>query len=228
VTTVTSPAPHEQLARAVACLDVFYGRLVLAPRYPPVDELVFTVLSQNTADVNTERCFAALKARFPDWACARDAEVDDIEAAIALGGLAHTKAPRIKRILEALSERTGEPDLGVLDGMSDADAQAYLTGLPGVGPKTAACVLLFSLGRPVMPVDTHVHRVARRLGVIGGKVTAEQAHPLLTKLAGAGDAAQIYAVHVDFVRHGRRICHARRPACGKCPLAGVCPSAGAC
>ena len=222
--------PQDQLAGAVAVLDDFYGRPVLAPRYPPVDELVFTVLSQNTADVNTERSFAALKARFPDWSAARDAEVDDIEAAIALGGLARTKAPRIKKILEALSAgtRAGAPDLGRLDGMDDAAALAYLTGLPGVGPKTAACVLLFSLGRPLMPVDTHVHRVARRLGIIDAKVTAAQAHPLLTEMAGPDDAAQIYAVHVDFVRHGRRICHARRPACGECPLAGVCPSAGAC
>ena len=225
---MSSVSPQDQLERVVAVLDDFYGRPVLAPRYPPVDELVFTVLSQNTADVNTERSFAALKARFPDWASARDAPVDDIEAAIALGGLAHTKAPRIKRILEALSEPSGEPDLGVLDGMGDVDALAYLTGLPGVGPKTAACVLLFALGRPVMPVDTHVHRVARRLGIIDVKVTAEQAHPLLTAMAGPADAAQIYAVHVDFVRHGRRICHARRPCCGECPLAGLCPSAGAC
>jgi endonuclease-3 len=223
---VNAPSPGEQLARATALLDDFYGRPVLSPRYPPVDELVFTVLSQNTADVNTERTFAALKARFPDWVAARDASAEQIEEAIALGGLAHTKAPRIKRILEAISAHSGAPDLDVLDEMSDEEAQAYLTGLPGVGPKTAACVLLFSLERPVMPVDTHVHRVARRLGVIGDKVTAEQAHPLLTELAGAGDAPQIYAVHVDFVRHGRRICHARRPACGECPLAGICPSAG--
>ena len=219
-------SPAEQLARATALLDDFYGRPVLSPRYPPVDELVFTVLSQNTADVNTERTFAALKARFSDWESARDAPAEQIEEAIALGGLAHTKAPRIKRILEAISEHTGAPDLAVLDGMSDEEAQAYLTGLPGVGPKTAACVLLFSLQRPVMPVDTHVHRLARRLGVIGDKVTAEQAHPLLTELAGAGDAAQVYAVHVDLVRHGRRVCHARRPACGECTLAGICPSAG--
>ena len=219
-------SPKDQLARAVAVLDESYGRPVLTPRYPPLDELVFTVLSQNTADVNTERTFAALKARFPDWVSAREAEVEEIEQAIALGGLAHTKAPRIKSILEALSAHTGAPDLGVLDGMSDAEAGEYLTGLPGVGPKTAACVLLFSLGRPVMPVDTHVHRVARRLGIIDAKVTAEQAHPLLTELAGPKDAAQIYAVHVDFVRHGRRICHARRPACAECPLAGMCPSAG--
>ena len=225
---MSTPSPREQLAQATALLDDYYGRPVLSPRYPAVDELVFTVLSQNTADVNTERTFAALKARFPDWVSARDATAEEIEEAIALGGLAHTKAPRIKRILEAISAQSGAPDLTVLDGMSDEEAQAYLTGLPGVGPKTAACVLLFSLGRPVMPVDTHVHRLALRLGIIGEKVTAEQAHPLLTELAGAGDAPQIYAVHVDFVRHGRRICHARRPACGECPLAGMCPSAGAC
>ena len=221
-----TPPPAEQLRRAVDLLDDHYGRPVLSPRYPPVDELVFTVLSQNTADVNTERTFASLKARFPDWSSARDAPVEQIEDAIALGGLAHTKAPRIKKILEAIGERTGAPDLGVLDELNDDEARAYLTGLPGVGPKTAACVLLFSLGRPVMPVDTHVHRVARRLDIIGAKVTAEQAHPLLTRLAGPDDAPQIYAVHVDFVRHGRRICHARRPACGECPLADICPSAG--
>ena len=110
--------------------------------------------------------------------------------------------------------------------MTDAEAQDYLVAPPGVGPKTAACVLLFALERPVMPVDTHVHRVTRRLGIIDAKMTADQAHPLLTELAGADDAGQVYAVHVDFVRHGRRICHARRPACGDCPLAGVCPSAG--
>jgi len=225
---VSSVSPQDQLERVVAVLDDFYGRPVLAPRYPPLDELVFTVLSQNTADVNTERSFAALTARFPDWVAVRDAQVDAIEEAIVLGGLAHTKAPRIKRILQALSEPSGGPDLGVLDGMGDADALAYLTGLPGVGPKTAACVLLFSLGRPLMPVDTHVHRVARRLGIIAAKVSAEQAHPLLTEMAGPGDAAQIYAVHVDFVRHGRRVCHARRPACGECPLAGLCPSAEVC
>jgi len=223
---MTVRSPRRQLHRAVAALDDAYGRPVLSPRYPPVDELVFTVLSQNTADVNTERTFAALKARFPDWSAARDASAEEIEEAIALGGLAHTKAPRLKRILEALSVPGGAPDLGVLGGMTDAEAQGYLVSLPGVGPKTAACVLLFSLGRPVMPVDTHVHRLARRLGIIDAKTTADQAHPLLTELAGADDPEQVYAAHVDFVRHGRRVCHARRPACGECPLAGFCPSAG--
>jgi endonuclease-3 len=223
---MTVPSPRKQLRRAVAALDDQYGRPVLSPRYPPVDELVFTVLSQNTADVNTERTFAALKARFPEWSAARDASAEAIEEAIALGGLAHTKAPRIKRILEAISTPGGAPDLGILDRMTDAEAQDYLVGLPGVGPKTAACVLLFSLGRPLMPVDTHVHRLALRLGIIDAKTTAEQAHPLLTELAGADDPEQVYAAHVDFVRHGRRVCHARRPACGECPLAGFCPSAG--
>jgi endonuclease-3 len=215
-----------RLREAVAVLDVFYGRPRLAPRHPPVDELVFTVLSQNTTDVNTERTFAELKRRFVTWESVRDAQVGDIEEAIALGGLARTKAPRIKAILESLSARTGSPDLTELDGMTDEEAVGYLTRLPGVGPKTASCVLLFSLGRPVMPVDTHVHRVARRLGLIPGSMTAEQAHPVLTEMAGHGDAPQLYAAHVGLVRHGRRICHARRPRCEACPLAPLCPSAG--
>ena len=223
---VSAPSAKERLREAADILDDFYGRPMLSPRYAAVDELIFTVLSQNTADVNTERTFASLKARFPDWTSARDGSPEDIEEAISLGGLAHTKAPRIKKILEAISARTGAPDLSELDGMSDREAVDHLVALPGVGPKTAACVLLFALERPVMPVDTHVHRVARRLGVIDDKVTADQAHPLLTELAGPDDAAQVYAVHVDFVRHGRRICHARRPACGECPLASMCPSAG--
>jgi endonuclease III len=209
----------------VGILDEAYGRPVLSPRYPPVDELIYTVLSQNTSDVNTDRTFAALKARYPGWSEARDAPVQEIEQTIAMGGLAHTKAPRIKQILGAISERTGEPDLSELVSMTDAEAEAYLTSMPGIGPKTAACVLLFALERPVMPVDTHVHRVARRLGIIEERVTAVQAHPILTELAGP-DPEDIYATHVDFVRHGRRICHARRPNCDVCPVAPLCPSAG--
>jgi len=222
---MTTTERRRLLRRVVRILDDAYGRPVLSPRYPPVDELVYTVLSQNTADVNTDRTFAALKARFPGWTEVRDAPVETIEETIALGGLAHTKAPRIKAILQAVSERTGAPGLSELDAMTDAEAQAYLTRLPGIGPKTAACVLLFALERPVMPVDTHVHRVARRLGLIAAKASAEQAHPDLTALAGP-KVEDIYAAHADLVRHGRRACHARRPACGLCPLAGLCPSAG--
>jgi endonuclease-3 len=218
---------RRQLRRVVGLLDDVYGRPLLAPRLPPVDELVYTVLSQNTADVNTDRTFAALTRRFPVWSAVRDAPVEEIVEAIRLGGLAATKAPRIKALLSAVSAPLdgAEPDLDVLDGLDDAAAVAWLETLPGVGPKTAACVLLFSLGRPVMPVDTHVHRVARRLGLLDAGVTAEQAHPVLTALAGP-EPEQIYAAHVGLVRHGRRVCHARRPRCGDCVLAGLCPSAG--
>ena len=209
---------HEVMRR----LDDYYGRPVWSPRLAPVDELVYTVLSQNTADVNTERTFATLKERFPTWSAVRDAPADEVVAAISLGGLAATKGPRLRRILAALSTRTGEPDLGELGAMTDDQALRYLQGMPGVGPKTAACVLMFALGRPTMPVDTHVYRVARRLGLLGPKVTVEQAHDELTRLAGPEN---VYAVHVNFVAHGRRICHARGPECVRCPLRDVCPSA---
>jgi endonuclease III len=217
---------QRRLARRVmAALDGAFGRPQWSPRYPPVDELIYTVLSQNTADVNTDRSFTSLRERFPTWDQVRDADPGEIAEAIAHGGLGQVKAPRIKAILVALSERTGRPDLSELDGMNDEAALTYLRSLPGVGPKTAACVLLFSLGRPAMPVDTHVHRVARRLGLIDRRVTAEQAHGLLGSLAGP-DPLDVYALHVDLVRHGRRVCHARRPECDRCPLATFCPSAG--
>jgi endonuclease-3 len=209
----------------MAALDDAHGRPQWSPRFAPVDELIYTVLSQNTADVNTDRSFASLRQRFPAWEAVRDADPNDVAEAIAHGGLGQIKAPRIKAILAALSERTGRPDLSDLDEMTDDAALGYLRSLPGVGPKTAACVLLFSLGRPAMPVDTHVHRVARRLGLIDRRVTAEQAHALLSSLAGP-DPLDVYALHVDLVRHGRRVCHARRPECDRCPLAGSCPSAG--
>lgn len=216
--------PPADIAEVVRLLDDAYGRPVWKPRLAPVDELVYTVLSQNTADVNADRTFASLKNRFGDWNAVRDATVEDIQASIACGGLSATKAPRIKAILEAISARRGgRPDLSALDTMDDEAAAGYLASLPGVGPKTAACVLMFALGRPVMPVDTHVYRVGRRLGLVPPGVTVEAAHPLLTGKAGP---QHVYALHVNLVRHGRRVCHARRPACAGCPLAGVCPSAG--
>jgi len=222
----SSPAGRRPRPRAgVARLDQAYGRPTLAPRLPPVGELVYTVLSQNTADVNTDRTYAALRRRFPTWSELRDAPVGEVESVIAPGGLSHVKAPRIVKILEALSPGGGEPDLSALDDLDDDEALSFLQSLPGVGPKTAACVLLFALGRPAMPVDTHVHRVAGRLGLLDPGVGAEAAHGVLTAMAGPA-AADIYAAHVDLVRHGRRVCHARRPACDGCPLSGICPSAG--
>jgi endonuclease III len=235
-------APPPDMHEVVRLLDDAYGRPVWESRYPPLDELIYTVLSQNTTDANTVRSFTTLRERFGSWSAVRDAPVEQIEAAIAHGCLAHTKAPRIKAILEAVggcgpaagcgpdgaggapdgAPDASEPDHACIESLDDEAAAGYLTGLPGVGPKTAACVLMFSLGRPVMPVDTHVHRVARRLGLIDGKVSAEAAHPLLTAMAGPQN---VYAVHVNMVLHGRRVCHARRPACERCPLAGICPSA---
>lgn len=212
----------DRLRDAMRRLDAYYGRPVWSPRYEPVDELVYTVLSQNTADVNTERTYATLKTRFPDWGAVRDAPVGRVVDAISLGGLAATKGPRIQRILTAISQRTGAPDLSELATMSDREALQYLQHLPGVGPKTAACVLMFALGRPAMPVDTHVYRVAKRLELLAPGVGVERAHELLTELAGPEN---VYAVHVNFVAHGRRLCHARRPECVLCPLREICPSA---
>jgi len=210
----------------VARLDQAYGRPTLTPRLPPVGELVYTVLSQNTADVNTDRTYAELRRRFATWSAVRDAPVGEVERAIAQGGLSHVKAPRIVAILQALSPAGSEPDLAVLDDLPDDEALDYLQRLPGVGPKTAACVLLFALGRPAMPVDTHVYRVAGRLGLLAAGVGVVAAHDELTTLAGPAPA-DIYAAHVDLVRHGRRTCHARRPACASCPLSDICPSAAA-
>lgn len=218
----TAVDSRRQVKRVIGLLDGSYGRPVWAPRHDAVEELVYTVLSQNTADVNTDRTYAALRERFPTWSEVRDAPVAAIEDAIALGGLSATKAPRIKAILEAISERHGEPDLSELDDLDDAAALAHLRRLPGVGPKTAACVLMFALGRPAMPVDTHVHRVAGRLGLIAPRVSAEEAHDVLTALAGPRN---VYALHVNLVRHGRAICHARRPECPRCPLVRICPAA---
>lgn len=212
------------ISQVIALLDDAYGRPRWEPRYPPLDELIYTVLSQNTSDANTVRSFTSLRERFPTWAAVRDAPVEQVEQAIARGGLAHSKAPRIKAILQALSVGGGGPQLSALGAMDDPSAIEYLTALPGVGPKTAACVLLFALGRPVMPVDTHVHRVARRLGIIPSTVSAEAAHPLLTELAGPQN---VYPLHMELVWHGRRVCRARRPSCETCVLRGICPSAGA-
>jgi endonuclease-3 len=153
-----------------------------------------------------------------------DANVKDIEAAIQPGGLAPTKAPRLQALLHEVSARTKATfDLSLLREMPLKDARDWLRSLPGVGPKTAACVLLFALGRPALPVDTHVHRVAKRLGLVPEKCTAEQAHELLEPML---TPTQVYPFHIQLIKHGRRTCHAQRPKCPTCPLRDVCPSAG--
>ena len=201
-----------------------YGRPVLRPHRAPVDELILTVLSQNTNDRNRDVAYARLRERFDSWEDVRAAPVEELEDAIRPGGLAPTKSVRIKRILEALADRDEALDSS-LDWLADAplgEARDALCELPGVGRKTAACVLLFSFGRPDVPVDTHVYRVGGRLGLWRAKASFDEAHDELLRLAGR-DGQEAYETHVLLIRHGRRTCTARNPACADCPLRRMCP-----
>ena len=188
-------------------------------RLPAVDELVLTILSQNTSDVNRDRAYAAMRERFPTWEAVRDADPAALADALRPGGLADQKAPRIQAVLRRVSA-DGSPQLEWLGALAPADAIAWLVALPGVGVKTASCVLLFSFGAPVMPVDTHVHRVAGRLGLIPPGTSADRAHALLTA---AVPPARMLEAHLLLIRHGRTVCTARRPRCGECVLLDVCP-----
>ncbi len=189
----------------------------------PVTELVLTLLSQNTSDTNSGRAFQALLKRYPNWDAVLEAPVEELEDTIRPGGLARTKAPRMQALLSQLRERLGpEWDASRLEDMPIDEAKQWLTELPGVGPKTAACVLLFSLGRPALPVDTHVHRVAIRLGLLGPKVAALPAHDMLEAQL---PPDKYYDFHVTLIRHGRRVCHKQRPKCNECVLYDRCPSA---
>ena len=213
--------PPRSRVRAVRDrLRRFYGRPRNEPHRAPLDELVLTVLSQNTNDRNRDIAYARLRARFPDWravAAAPDAEIED---AIRPGGISKVKSRRIKAMLAAIEAQTGGLDLGFLEAAPRGDALEFLEQLPGVGRKTAACVLLFAFDRPEMPVDTHVYRVATRLELIRPRASFEEAHDVLRE---ATDAAEVFELHVNLIRHGRRICTARNPACPQCPLLGVCP-----
>jgi endonuclease-3 len=180
-----------------------------------------TVLSQHTSDRNTERAFASLRARFPSWDDIRLAPTEEVATAIRSGGLAAIKAPRIQAILERIIIERGTLDLHHVARLPLDAAKRWLVSLPGVGPKTAACVLLFSFGRPALPVDTHVHRVSRRLGLIESGVSAERAQELLEARLG-GDRDRVYAFHLNLIAHGRAICRARVPRCEGCCLAGCC------
>ena len=191
------------------------------PRLPIVDEMIATVLSQHTSDRNSERAFAQLKAAFPDWEQVLDASQGQVADVIRCGGIADQKARRIQQILAAVREREGRIDLSRLHDLDDGGVEEYLTSLPGVGPKTAACVLVFSMGRAAFPVDTHVHRVAARLGWIPPKTTAEQAYRVLTPVVPPGIR---YDLHLALISHGRAVCTAQRPRCGACVLRDRCPT----
>jgi len=188
-------------------------------RRPIVDELVLTVLSQATSDLNSGRAFESLTVRFSSWDEVLAAPVDEVADAIRSGGIADVKARRIQAILQAIEEREGSLDLGRLNRLRDEEVEDYLGSLPGVGPKTVACVLLFSMGRDAFPVDTHVFRVCRRLGLIAPKVTAEGAHRTL----GQSVPPDIrYRFHIALIRHGRTICKPKMPLCSECVVFDLC------
>jgi len=185
-----------------------------------VGALVATILSQHTSDINSGRAYATLKAAFPGgWDDVRVASPEQVAQAIRQGGLADMKAARIIGLLGELYQRNGATNLELLRSMSDSEGMAYLTSFHGVGPKTAACVLMFNLGRPVIAVDTHVHRVSLRLALVAPKTSPERTQDELLGLIGEAGA---YSFHVHLIEHGRQICGARNPKCSICPVAEKC------
>jgi endonuclease-3 len=200
-------------------LDTAYGVLTWRSHGEPLGALIATILSQHTSDKNSERAFDNLRRVFPTWDGVRTAEVAAIADAIRSGGLADSKAPRIKSVLEQIRERAGKTTLDFLTEMPTDEAKAYLTGFHGVGPKTTACVLMFSLGRPVLPVDTHVFRVSHRLGLIEKRLGEAKAHDALQAQL---PPERVYSFHVHMIRHGRRVCVAQRPRCSACVLSERC------
>lgn len=209
-----------QVPEIVRRLRRQYGKALLPRRLDPLGELIFTVLSQHTSDKNTYPAYESLRARFADWDAVRRARVPSIVAAIRRAGLANQKGPRIKGILQEVHRREGKTSLDALHGMPTRQAAKYLASLHGVGPKTVACVLLFACGRPVLPVDTHVYRVSKRLGLIDRRITAEKAHEVL---ADRVPARLVLDFHVKLLEHGRAVCKAQNPRCEACVLVEGCP-----
>jgi endonuclease-3 len=213
-------APDPRRIRAVQRrLRREQGAFVPKPRLPIIDEVVATVLSQHTSDRNSERAFATLKTVFPSWEEVMDAPVDEVADAIRSGGIADQKARRIQQILAAVEDREGQADLDRLYGLDDEAVESYLVSLPGVGPKTAACVLVFAMGRAAFPIDTHVHRAAIRLGWIPPGTSADRAYQILGR---AVPPDIRYDLHLGLITHGRTVCRAQRPRCGACVLRDLC------
>ena len=210
-----------RVVETVARMTQVYGPFPKEPRLDPADELVFTILSQHTSDTNSSRAFARLVERFGSLEAVADGETGAIEEAIAPGGLAKIKAPRIKEVLQRIIELNGDLDLSFLAEMPLADAKDWLRQLPGIGPKSAGIVLSFSLGMPAMAIDTHIYRVCQRLGVIAPKVSVDKAHEILESKV---PPEEVFNFHVSFINHGRQVCKAQRPRCEECVVSGFCPS----
>ncbi len=200
-------------------LLIAFGEPIWRNPLPAIDELVSTILSQNTNDVNRDRAFESLRAKFPTWEAVRDAKEKEVIDAIRVAGLANQKGPRMQQVLRAITEERGALDLQFLAELPLEEARDWLTKFNGVGPKTAAIVLCFSLGRPAFPVDTHVFRVTGRLGLRPEKMTVEQAHPYLESVF---PPETYYAAHLNIIRLGREVCNARKPNCPQCPVRMLC------
>jgi len=230
-------------------LAELYGRPVWQRAHDPMTELVLTILSQNSADVNAEHGFESLRRRFPsaaetaagassakinrpgwggagldpapppDWDAVENAQLPELIDAIRPAGLAFQKAPTIHAALRAVRERRGDHSLEFLAEMPALEARDWLSSIPGIGKKTASVTLLFAFGMPLMPVDRHVERVSKRIGLIPAKTTANDAHELFLAIL---EPDQMYEAHVGLITHGRQLCHARNPACGRCPIAPRC------
>jgi endonuclease-3 len=196
-----------------------YGEPSWRSDLDPVSQLMSTILSQNTNDVNRDVAYERLTQRLPTWEAVRDADVEEVVEAIRPAGLANQKGPRIQEALRTITDERGELDLGFLSDLPLEEARGWLTSIKGVGPKTAAIVLLFALDRPAFPVDTHVHRVTRRLGLIGPKTSREKAHDEMERLV---DPEDYFVFHINLIQHGRQICSSRKPKCSECPLRDLC------
>ena len=202
-------------------LEPLYGPPEPPRRFDPVSELVYTILSQHTSDANSVPAYRRLVDTLPTWDAVADAPTAVVADAIRVGGLAQIKAPRVQAVLRELRGRLGGFDLSFLGGMPLEEAKAWLRELPGVGPKTVGCVLMFSMGMPALPVDTHVYRVAQRLGLYGPSTTPDQSHDVLESMVAPEERLPF---HMYLITHGRRVCKAMRPACGECVLEERCPS----
>ncbi len=199
-------------------LESVYG-VPEARSVDPVDLLVMTILSQNTSDINSSRAFEQLKGRFSSYDDILDASGEEIADAIRPGGLADIKAARIRGALERLREDFGSVDLSALKKMSPEEARSYLTSIPGIGPKTASVIMLFGFGMPAMPVDTHVYRVSRRIGLVPENASIAETQRILEEIT---PREKYISLHINLIRHGRLVCRARNPLCGRCEVRGLC------
>jgi endonuclease-3 len=215
------PGTRAHVLAIVRRLAEDQGPLPYARRHDPVSELVTTLLSHSTTDVNQERAFRSLRERFPSWEAVRAAPVEEVEDAVRVAGLANQKAPRIQRVLDQIAGDPRGSDLEWLGGVPLEEGMAFLTAMDGVGPKTAACVMCFCFDAPIVPADTHVHRIALRTHVVPPKATAVQAQ---ARLSAWTPPDECFATHMRLIRHGRTVCTARAPRCPDCVLLDLCPA----